>query len=153
MRWICATLVGLLLVIGAGCGGSGGGKGKPPARKPTKPKYAAVLDKICIEANSRVASLRLTGSMTSWKGKGDRAVSYVQDAIDAFESAAPPEELKKEAARFNRANERILADVRAAADAANSGNQKKFAAALQKQRADGQESSAAARLLGSAACA
>jgi hypothetical protein len=100
-----------------------------------------------------VASLRLTTGIGTWKKRGDQAVKYVESALRDFKSLTPPDAIKGVAKTFNGANDRIAADIKAAARAARAGDQTKFHRALAQQRTDGQVSNAAAAQIGAASCA
>jgi hypothetical protein len=153
VRKVGLLVAGAVFVIClAGCGGGGGGSAKTTTGL-TKTQYASALDEICKTANQQVAALRLTTAIGTWKKKGKAAAGYVRSAIRDFRSLTPPAPLKGPAKTFNDANDRIAADVLAAARAAKAGNQTKFHAALAQQRSDGQVSNAAAAQIGAASCA
>jgi hypothetical protein len=143
-----ALLVALLVALVTGCGG--GGKKTSGL---TRTQYISALNKLCTSANRKVAALGLTTSIATWKKHGQRAAKMVEQAVKGFESLTPPDELRKAAEEHNSASEEIVTAVRDAADAAQSGDTKKFDDALSRQQNAGLKSNAAARKIGASACA
>ncbi len=147
-RLLVLPLAGLVLV--AGCGGGGGGGTK--TRSMTSEQYANALDQLCTNANQEVAALRLTQSMRTWKKNGERAARIAADTVVRFKRLNPPDALSDLVRRFNDANDRIVAAVKDAADAAKAGNKQKFAGALQRNFSASRASRTAASQIGATRC-
>src|SRR5262245_19281236 len=110
-----------LLAFVAGCGG-----GSKQAPQLTRQQYAAALNKLCSGANRKVAALKLTTAMQTWKHNGQRAAKIADQTVKGFEALSPPEDLQSAADRYNKASEQIAKAVRDAADAAKNGDTNKY---------------------------
>jgi hypothetical protein len=152
MRRLLVLSVAGLMVF-AGCGGNGGGGRGKKEQSLTRAQYAAALDKLCIGANQEVAALKLTQSPKTWKKNGERAAKIAADTVVRFKALEPPVGVRDLARRFNDANDRIVAAVKDAADAAKAGDKQEFAAALQRNFAASRVSKTAASQIGAVRCA
>jgi hypothetical protein len=145
-RALPAVVLGVLVVLAAGCGG---GKKTPQL---TKAQYAAALDKLCSSANNQVAALGLTTSMQTWKQNGQKAAKIADQTVKGFEALTPPDSLADSAAKYEKASEDIAAAVRDAADAAKNGDVKKFDDAISRQQNAGTQARTEASDIGAKTC-
>jgi hypothetical protein len=132
------------------CGLGVGGKKKTP--KMTRDEYVAALNKLCSSANQRVAALKLTTSMGTWKRHGQKAASIATETVTLFKALTPPDELKKTAEEYNAATDETVRAVQNAVDAAKAGDVKKFDAAISQQANSISKSNAAAAEIGASEC-
>jgi hypothetical protein len=147
----------VVVAAAAGCGGGAKHSGTQSTRTSTQKtlsasQYVTILNQLCSSANTRVAALRLTTAMNTWKRHGRQAAEIAQDTIKGFAELTPPDELKRDAAAYVRATREIGAAVTDAADAARSGNVKQFDDAISRQQNAGSSARSAAGRMGADQC-
>ncbi len=138
-------LVSLAAVLAAGCGGGNGSKTL------SKDEYASKLSAICNDSNDKINALGIT-TQAAVKEKGDEAVAIGEDALEEFRALRAPNELRNASRTFNDSSAEILADFKAAVEAAKTDDAAGFAAAFANAQTHGNESDAAARQIGAADC-
>jgi hypothetical protein len=149
-RALLAILLIAIVAIAAIAAGCGGGSKKSPQL--SREEYVADLNKLCANANQRVAALKLTTSIATWKRRGQRAASIARETVTLFKALTPPDELKKPAEEYNAATEETVTAVQNAADAAKAGDVKKFDTAISQQANSIQKSNVAAAEIGATEC-
>ncbi len=138
----------VLVLLSAGCGGGGGTN----STQLTEKQYVTALNKLCASGNSQVAALKLTTSIKTWKQSGQKAAKIASQTVKGFEALSPPGSLRKAADEHNAASEKIVEAVQDAADAAESGDTKKFDDALSRQQNFALKANAAASEIGADKC-
>ncbi len=145
---LAIPLVGSLVAI-AGCGG----------RSNSKLSYAAVsaaADKICASGNaqSKAASAGVTDQATPANAaKIDKLISIGQDGVKKLQALKGPDSLESAAqASINDLNQEIKA-AQDASNAAKSGNQSGYIAAIQQLGSLEQQAKADGSKLGAKNCA
>ncbi len=145
---LAIPLVGSLAVI-AGCGGSSNSKLSYAA-------FSAAADKICSNANaqSKAAGSGVTAQATPANAaKIDKVVPIAQDALKKFQALKGPDSLQPATqATIDDLNQQIKA-AQDASNAAKSGNQSAYIAALQQLQSLSQQSKVNGSKLGAKNCA
>lgn len=132
----------------AGCGGGDDNQGLSYS------EFGDKADEICAKSNAEIKPLseQLTGKAKNDGPVIEEIVAKQEPAVDEFRELDPPEELQANFDRFVELSDEQVAAASAASEAANSGDQAAYEAALKElQPLDGQSDIEASKL-GAAEC-
>jgi len=136
----------LLLILGvalAGCGGSGG---------LTKAQYAAKVSRLCLLASDQVRELHMDNSVSVWEYSGPQVIHIARHFDKALAALKAPADSATDAAAYLKANEKVLADDRAALTAARAGDWPTLRTAVNQANQDSRATWQPAKTLGATGC-
>ena len=141
MRW--AFLLSALALGLAACGGASG---------LTKAQYDAKVSRLCLLAADRLRELHIDNSVGAWRHSGANVVRIAQRFDNSLAALKAPGDIAAEAAVFLNANQKVLADYKAAVAAAKAGDRARLQELGKRSNKDGTATFASAKAIGATGC-